>query len=503
MNESAPEPDLFPGERLVYVKEFDGYVGPPPSSIRAMEDLSGVHSAREIGENGPVLAAIPVAEHSRDAEFSRYKAVFGRDSLRVAADLIDKYPALTRSTLLTLAKLQGVDYSTQREEEPGRIIHEARDPRIDPVAVQLTEERGWDWPYYGSVDATPQFIQTLTAYCNTADEGYRFLQQRFTGRDGEIHHVADSLKNAVSWLVRRLESSPEYLLEYQSSIPGGIENQVWRDSWDGYFHADGKIANHGSGIASTEVQATAMDALFSAAQVYVHHFNDLATASVLLEHAIHLRKELMQRFWSNQRGGYFVLGADRDSAGRLRPMEIKTSDMGHLLNGSLLSGDEPQEVERRTAVVEQLFSEQMLAFSGIRTLASDEVRFRAGAYHNGSVWIWENYHISQGLHSHGYHQLADHLEERLLSVANSTGKFPEYVRGGFARHHEINDKVIDVWDETNQRINHLEQPPQDIQAWSVAAILAIKMQRGRKRYGKSDRSTRSFERRLLRDVRDR
>ena len=79
---------------------------------------------------------------------------FGRDSLRVAVDLIYKYPTLTKTTLVKLAELQGVEFIERREEEVGKIIHEYRDPIKDSVARELTEQRGWDWPYFGSVDST-------------------------------------------------------------------------------------------------------------------------------------------------------------------------------------------------------------------------------------------------------------------------------------------------------------------------------------------------------------
>ncbi|HEV7952094.1 MAG TPA: hypothetical protein VGO98_01855, partial [Candidatus Saccharimonadales bacterium] len=38
----------------------------------------------------------------------------------------------------------------------------------------------------------------------------------------------------------------------------------------------------------------------------------------------------------------------------------------------------------------------------------------------------------------------------------------------------INQQTIIVWDEINQRENKVDQPPQEVQAWSVAVILATK-----------------------------
>ena len=37
-------------------------------------------------------------------------------------------------------------------------------------------------------------------------------------------------------------------------------------------------------------------------------------------------------------------------------------------------------------------------------------------------------------------------------------------------------RIVDVYDEVNARVNRVEQPPQEIQAWTVAAMVAIEHQ---------------------------
>ena len=121
---------LLPGERLVSIVEH-----PPrifrqiPSSLHEMTRLTGVSSPDQIGVHGPSVASlafevsartsvapgqspldepeddedlnVPIPEHLR-----LYEVVFGRDSLRVAIDLISSYPELARTTVLRLAELQ-------------------------------------------------------------------------------------------------------------------------------------------------------------------------------------------------------------------------------------------------------------------------------------------------------------------------------------------------------------------------------------------------------------
>ena len=169
-----------------------------------------------------------------------------------------------------------------------------------------------------------------------------------------------------------------------------------------------------------------------------------------------------------------MLGTDRDDDGRLRQLKIRTSNMGHTLNSRLLEGSDPEIVRRRELVVAHMLSPEMLNASGIRTLASDELRFRPGAYHNGSVWLWDTHHIAKGMRRLGYSAQANDLDQRILNVVAATNLLPEYVRGDDSATPSINQHIIDVYDNTYRRENRIEQPPQEVQAWTVAAILATK-----------------------------
>lgn len=472
---------LLPGEKILTEKTV---VHEPrvfhltPSYMQQMLRLTNAASPSEIGENGPSVASlafdthdVPNVEPTPD-HLKLYEVVFGRDSLRVAIELIPSYPQLARATTLRLAELQGTEYNTEREEEPGRIVHEARD-KDDLIAKALTEQLGWGWPYYGSVDATPEFIRTLTAYCRRTEENLGFLSQEYTDKSGATHEMAYALDMAVDWILNRLSRNPEGLLEFRSVLPNGIENQVWKDSWDAYHHADGTLANHQRGIASIEVQVTTFDALLDAAHLYENVLDDPQLAATLRRRAEHLKSVILETFWTEDKGGYFVLGTDRDDNGNLRQLKLRTSNMGHVLNSRLLEGDDPEIVRKRQAVVRHILSPEMLNASGIRTLATDEYRFRPGAYHNGSVWLWDTHHIAKGLRHHHYTTEADDLDTRLLGVIEATKIFPEYVRGDSGDKPSINMMTVVLWDEINQRENKLEQPPQEVQAWTVAAILAI------------------------------
>lgn len=472
---------LLPGEELQNVIKHDRRELPEQvSSLEQIRRLTRAASEEEIGQNGPSIAALSfdIVRQPTPGHLKLYEVVFGRDSLRVAIDLISSYPNLARRTVLELAKLQGTEYNTQREEEPGRIVHEARD-QDDPLARDFSERLGWGWPYYGSVDATPEFIRTLASYCSN-EENHAFLHEAFANKDGEQRTIADALTAAVNWITRRLDNNSEGLLEFKSILPQGIENQVWKDSWDAYHHADGTLANHAQGIASIEVQVTAYDALIDAAELYENILDRSIEATELRQRAERLGQTIIDVFWTNDKGGYFVLGTDRDSDGNLRQLKVRTSNMGHALNSRLLEGDDPKKVQIKQALMRHLLSPEMRNVSGIRTLARDEYRFRAGSYHNGSVWLWDTHHIAKGMRRQGFEKEADELDRRMLNVIDATHAFPEYVRGDDAETPRINEYTVNIWDSVNQRLNKLEQPPQEVQAWTVAAILAIKKRMARR-----------------------
>ena len=144
--------------------------------------------------------------------------------------------------------------------------------------------------------------------------------------------------------------------------------------------------------------------------------------------------------------------------------------MGHLLNSRLLEGEDMRYFVERT--VFHLFSPEMLNASGIRTLAKDEVRYRPGAYHNGSVWLWDTALIADGLRRHGFKQLSRVLASRVQRVIDVTKKLPEFARGDDDPVPRLNSRIVEVVDE-NGKVNRVEQPTQEVQAWTVAAAIKL------------------------------
>src|SRR4029079_1231143 len=94
----------------------------------------------------------------------RFHALFGRDSLITALQVLPERPDVARATLRALARLQGTTDDPVWDEEPGKIVHEVRE--APPAGT--TRFLGLDWPegglrYYGSADATSWFLYLLAA----------------------------------------------------------------------------------------------------------------------------------------------------------------------------------------------------------------------------------------------------------------------------------------------------------------------------------------------------
>jgi glycogen debranching enzyme len=454
---------LLPGERIVRAEKLAlKHEGSLSSSLRALTQLCGATTLREIGTTGPVMASAHLAENAEVAELRRFEVLFGRDSLLTARFVHNLFPGLTNITVRALAQYQGSRWDAVSEEEPGRIPHEVRDP-ADPIAQRITRSSGWKWPYYGAVDTTPLFVSAIASLARTG---------------WNIEDLKIPLVAAVDWLLRRLKAG-EGILVSQPSNPKGIENQVWKDSWDAFSHADGTVAS--PPIAAIDVQAIAYDACVDGAEL-LEHLEGVGHRTTMLRRAADvIRSAVLNDFWlADGTSSYPALGVDWSGPGGVRrAIGARGSNMGQLLFSKLLDGVDFANC--RESIVTTLFQPDMLCGAGVRTLGSNERRYRPSGYHNGSSWPWDTATFALGLHRHGYHALGWDLMQRVMAVCDAARAFPEFARGDSGRRIRFNDSIVDVIDSAGRR-NRIEQPAQQIQAFTVGAVLAIKRCRSMSRH---------------------
>jgi glycogen debranching enzyme len=461
---------LSVGDRIVSIAEVQRPTPRrPPSTLRALLTLAGAVRTGDVGKQGPLKAATTQGRSSdAPAELRLFEALFARDALWVVHFLGTYFPGLRSATILALSESQGAETDSAREEEPGRIAHEVRSPD-DPVARELSAKHGWGWPYYGAIDTTPLFVSCVRAA--VSEGGVGTLALGFTSRSGRRRVVADAVKDALVWLMRRQDADADGLISYKRSNPEGIENQFWRDSWDALSHADGSIANHARPIAALHVQGLAYDALLDGAAL-ASHLTIGPPPGELRARAQWLRESVLERFWTSVGETSFpAIAIDYDpETGARRRLATRSSDMAHLMATGMLDDDGDEARWWRSCITRNLSEPTMVCAAGLRSLDSRERRFWEGGYHTGSCWLWDTMLAAEGLRRHGMVEEATDLEYRCWRVCHITGLLPEFARGAAASEPSLTRRVVDVWQAGDRRVNRLEQPPQEVQAWTVAAL---------------------------------
>jgi len=401
-------------------------------------------------------------------------AIFGRDSIAVADEVLMLRPELTREIILLLAKLQGLRYHPSSEEEPGKIHHEYRithfnGERISDAAKKVLAALHPIWGgtaqelcYYGSIDATPKFVSLVGRYCEAY--GPDILDEIIIGRDRKARSLRLCVRAAVDWLVNRVLASPWHLLEFRRLNPAGLEHQAWKDSETSYLHVDGGRANADGGIASVEVQGDAYDALI-AAQVVAE--GDEARS--WHELADDIRRQTLDRLWMPQ-SNFFAMGLDRDEHGNTRQIATLTSNAGALLASGLLQASDAHNV---AGVVKVIMSSEFVTPVGVRTRAKKHAGLIPFADYHGSLVSWphETYTIIRGLRRHGYGAEAQKLEQALLHGVAQAGEFYEFFlveAGGAVKYHYRQESS----DEPTFHAFGAANLPEPGQAWTISAVAA-------------------------------
>jgi glycogen debranching enzyme len=226
--------------------------------------------------------------------------------------------------------------------------------------------------------------------------------------------------------------------------------------------------------APIAVQAYAYDALVNAADLLARAPGPLPFEPAWLrQRAERLRARVLSEFWQPDLGT-FAHALTFEPDGSARPARVVASAAGHLLDSRLLEGAEAEAYRRR--LIARLQERDLLGGAGVRTKSTTAPRFRAGAYHNGSVWPMDGGVIADGLRRWGVVDVADDLESRILEACELTGGFPEFVRGDEDGSLAVNVETVDaIVDGVS---NRLEQPPQANQGWTATRVWRILRRRG-------------------------
>ncbi len=326
-------------------------------------------------EGGSVLAAgIPW-----------YVAVFGRDTLITAHQILTVNPGPARESLRALAARQGSEVNDWRDEEPGKILHEIRAGELAGGGYLPHS------PYYGSVDSTPWFLLVLAQYF------------RWTNDLGFVKDLLPAADAALAWIDRYGDLDGDGFVEYRTRSPRGLVHHGWKDSADSVVHADGAPAQ--PPIALAEVQGYVYLAKTRMAEVF-SALGDHERAIRLREEALVLRRRFDEAFWLEDEG-FFAMALDGDK----RPVRTVTSNPGHGLYCGIV------EPERAEAVARRLFQPDLFSGWGIRTMSRSAAAYNPMSYHNGSVWPHDNALIAAGLKRYGLVEATNRIATALFEAA--------------------------------------------------------------------------------------
>jgi glycogen debranching enzyme len=207
----------------------------------------------------------------------------------------------------------------------------------------------------------------------------------------------------MRWVDGPGDANRDGLVDYTANAFRGLTNQGWKDSVDSIFHRDGTFPP--SPIAVVEVQGYVYAALIGMSELAARR-GDGERSALWGEQADRLRAKVEAAYWMPEQNYY---GIAVDGQGKL--CEARGSNPGHILFSGLPAA------ERARAVIDKLMSTQFHSGWGVRTLASNEVRFNPMSYHNGSVWPHDTAICAAGMARYGEREGVVRLLSDLFEAA--------------------------------------------------------------------------------------
>ena len=295
---------------------------------------------------------------------------FGRDSIIASLQTLMLNTKIAQGTLKTLIHFQGKEINKDKEEEPGKIMHEIRFGEL--ARLNLIPHT----PYYGTIDATPLFLILAVEYFH------------WTGDLKFIKKILPHLQTALDWIDKYGDVDHDGYVEYNPQSKRWAVNQGWKDSRDSSVHQDGSLAI--PPIALVEVQGYVYQAKKGMAEIF-SYLGEKDTAGKLEKEAQELKVKFNRDFWMGDRK-YFAFGLDYQK----KQIASITSNPGNCLYSGIIEEDKAE------AVAKKLFSDELFSGWGIRTMGRKEIGYDPMSYHNGSVWPHDNSIIIAGLIRYNY-----------------------------------------------------------------------------------------------------
>jgi glycogen debranching enzyme len=332
-----------------------------------------------------------------------YPGLFGRDALTASwqAAVFD-HGQLIRSTLARLRRIQGSRIDDWRDEEPGRIVQQARGEPAGRLGLTPFDR------YYGDFASPLMFIIAL---------GQLYA---WSGERRDIEENWEAARRVLEWARRFGDADGDGYLEYRTRSSKGPRHQGWKDSDNAVVHQDGSQA--APPVAPCEIQGYWHAALQFMAVLSIV-MGDRAHGIELWREAGELRERFNRDFWLDDEG-YLALGLDANK----QPIRSLTSNAAQCITTGIV------RAEHLPRLVARLFQPDLYSGWGLRTLSTVNPAYNPLSYHLGSVWPVENGTIMFGLRRYGFDDEANRLAHSIYELARiwEGNRIPECV-GGYGR----------------------------------------------------------------------
>lgn len=314
-----------------------------------------------------------------------YVALFGRDMLTTAWQAALVGPEMMEGTLPELARWQGTGTNDWRDEQPGRMLHEAH---TGPLEALNYNPRG---RYYGSI-TTSGFYPVVVAEL-----------WHWTGDRDLVRPLVEPALAALRWLDRYADLDGDGFYEYLTRSTQGVRHQAWKDSGDAIVDENGALVE--PPIATCEEQGFVYLAKLHLAEV-LWWLGDKDGARTLRRQAGELKKRFNDAFWMEDLG-FYAMGLDA----RNRPIRSIGSNAGHCLATGI--------VDRSLAgpTAGRLMRGDLFSGWGIRTLSCENPAYNPYSYHRGSVWPVEQGTFAIGFMRYGLWSYVERIARAQFDAA--------------------------------------------------------------------------------------
>jgi len=358
-----------------------------------------------------------------------YIALFGRDTLTAGWQSFIVSTSIADGALRELPKWQGKEENDWRDEQPGRMLHEAH---TGPLAMLNYNPRS---RYYGAATTSSFYPVVLSELWH------------WTGNKPAIKPLLEPARRGIEWKDKYTDRFGDGFYDYETRSSQGNKNQGWKDSGDAIVHEDGGLVD--PPISTCEEQAFVYVAKLRMSEM-LWFTGKRDAASRYFYEASELKKRFNDRYWMPDKK-FFALGLDAER----KQIKSISSNPGHLLACGIVDKSLARQVAHR------LLERDMFSGWGIRTLSSDHPAYDPYSYHRGSVWPVEHGSFAMGMMRFGLinelHTIARAIFE--ASTLFDYNRLPECF-SGHARDDEHPFPAI--YPKTNWP-----------QAWSAASVFSI------------------------------